>query len=73
MLFSENDYKLLQKRFGIVGESKLIRELLVRLLQAAPTDLNILITGETGTGKEVFANAVHGLSKRNKHPLIKVN
>ncbi|NLO18433.1 MAG: sigma-54-dependent Fis family transcriptional regulator, partial [Ignavibacteria bacterium] len=41
--------------------------------QAAPTDLNILITGETGTGKEVFANAVHGLSKRNKHPLIKVN
>lgn len=73
MLFSENEYKLLQKRFGIVGESKLIRELLVRLLQAAPTDLNILITGETGTGKEVFANAVHGLSKRNKHPLIKVN
>lgn len=73
MLFSENDFKLLQKRFGIVGESKLIRELLIRLLQAAPTDLNILITGETGTGKEVFANAVHGLSKRNKHPLIKVN
>jgi len=73
MLFSENDYKLLQKKFGIVGDSKLIREQLIRLLQAAPTDLNVLITGETGTGKEVFANAIHGLSKRNKHPLIKVN
>lgn len=73
MLFSENDYKLLQKKFGIIGESKLIKEQLVRLLQAAPTDLNVLITGETGTGKEVFANAIHGLSKRNKYPLIKVN
>jgi hypothetical protein len=38
MLFSENDYKLLQKKFGIVGDSKLIREQLIRLLQAAPTD-----------------------------------
>ncbi|HPI19594.1 MAG TPA: sigma-54 dependent transcriptional regulator [Candidatus Kapabacteria bacterium] len=73
MLFSENDYKLLQKKFGIVGDSKLIREQIIRLLQAAPTDLNVLITGETGTGKEVFANAIHGLSKRNKYPLIKVN
>lgn len=42
-------------------------------MQAAPTDLAILITGETGTGKEVFANAVHGMSKRSKYPFVSVN
>ena len=42
-------------------------------MQAAPTDLAVLITGETGTGKEVFANAIHGLSKRKKLPFVSVN
>ena len=43
------------------------------LLQAAPTDLTILITGETGTGKEIFANAIHGLSNRSDKPFVSVN
>lgn len=66
-------YTSIQERYGIAGSSKLIHEALEILLQAAPTDLTILITGETGTGKEVFANAVHGLSNRSNKPFVSVN
>lgn len=44
-----------------------------KVMQAAPTDLTILITGETGTGKEVFANAIHGLSERKRAAFVSVN
>lgn len=64
---------LLQLRFGIIGDSPQIREAIRVLEQAAPTDLTVLITGETGTGKEVFANAIHGLSKRRLFPFVSVN
>ncbi|MGE5480766.1 MAG: sigma-54 interaction domain-containing protein [Chloroflexota bacterium] len=63
----------LQYKYGIIGRSRPIRESLELLLQAAPTDLTVLITGETGTGKEVFANAIHGLSLRKKMPFVSVN
>jgi DNA-binding NtrC family response regulator len=65
--------RLLQLRYGIVGESPLIKEAIEQLLQVAPTDLTVLITGETGTGKDVFARAIHGLSPRRKAPFISVN
>lgn len=65
--------RLLQLRYGIVGESPLILEAIEQLLQVAPTDLTVLITGETGTGKDVFARAIHGLSPRRKAPFISVN
>lgn len=63
----------IQYKFGIIGNSPLIRESVRLILQAAPTDLTILITGETGTGKEIFANAIHGLSNRKKYPFVGVN
>lgn len=66
-------YSLVQKKFGIIGQSRLIKDAVEKLVQAAPTDLTILITGETGTGKEVFANAIHGLSERKKQPFVSVN
>jgi DNA-binding NtrC family response regulator len=65
--------KLLLERFGIVGRSRAMGEAIDILLQAAPTDLSVLITGETGTGKEIFARAIHGLSKRKDAAYISVN
>ncbi len=64
---------LLNVKFGIIGSSENMLKSLQLLYQAAPTDLAVLITGETGTGKEVFANAIHGLSHRKKFPFVSVN
>ena len=63
----------LRDRFGIIGDSETMREVLVKLLKVAPTNLSVLITGETGTGKEVFAHAIHGLSERMSQPFVSVN
>lgn len=63
----------IKKRFGIIGNSPKILEAIEKLIQAAPTELNVLITGETGTGKEVFAKAIHGLSNRKNMPFVSVN
>ncbi|MEY3387060.1 MAG: hypothetical protein RIR53_1871 [Bacteroidota bacterium] len=60
-------------RFGLIGESPAMVQAMSRLLQVAPTDLSVLVTGETGTGKEVFAHAVHDLSARKKAPFVSVN
>jgi DNA-binding NtrC family response regulator len=60
-------------RFGLIGESPAMVQAMTRLLQVAPTDLTVMITGETGTGKEVFAHAVHDLSTRKKGPFVSVN
>jgi formate hydrogenlyase transcriptional activator len=57
----------------IVGDSPLILELLRRVDQVAPTDSSVLIYGETGTGKELIARAIHNRSKRKDRPLVKVN
>ena len=58
---------------GVVGNSRTVRETLEQVTQAAETDCTVLIIGETGTGKEVFARTVHEQSQRVDMPLIKVN
>ena len=58
---------------GIVGRSAPMRALLERMNRVAPTDTTVLITGETGTGKELVARGVHALSPRAKKPFIAVN
>lgn len=57
----------------IVGESPAIRQAKGVAAHAAVSDLAVLITGETGTGKEVFAHAIHQLSPRRNKPFVKIN
>jgi transcriptional regulator with GAF, ATPase, and Fis domain len=60
--------------FGeIVGQSDAIKYVTFKINQVAPTDSTVLITGETGTGKELVARAIHEASTRKDRPLIKVN
>jgi DNA-binding NtrC family response regulator len=58
---------------NIVGRSQAIRDVLTRVVKIAPTDATVLITGETGTGKELVARAIHARSAQRDMPLIKVN
>lgn len=57
----------------IVGDSPALLELLRRVELAAPSDSTVLIGGETGTGKELIARAIHSRSARKDQPLVKVN
>ena len=60
--------------FGeIVGKSNALKMILLKVKQVAPTDANVLILGETGTGKGLIARAVHNVSKRKDRPLMQVN
>ncbi|HKP70263.1 MAG TPA: sigma 54-interacting transcriptional regulator [Pyrinomonadaceae bacterium] len=60
--------------FGdIVGQSSAIKYVLYKVSQVAPLDSTVLIMGETGTGKELVARAIHDASPRKDRPLIKVN
>ncbi len=60
--------------FGeIVGSSPALMRVLARVEKVAPTDATVLLTGETGTGKELIARAIHSRSPRADRPLIKVN
>ena len=57
----------------LVGESDALKEVLLKIQQVAPTGATVLITGETGTGKELVARAIHSASPRADRPLVKVN
>jgi transcriptional regulator with PAS, ATPase and Fis domain len=57
----------------LVGRSEGLAQVLQDLRQVAPTDTTVLILGETGTGKELFARAIHAASARRDKPLVKVN
>jgi transcriptional regulator with GAF, ATPase, and Fis domain len=57
----------------IVGNSKPLKTVLARIAKVAPTDSTVLITGETGTGKELIARAVHKRSRRSGHAFVSVN
>jgi formate hydrogenlyase transcriptional activator len=57
----------------LCGSSRAIRRINEAIRQVAPTDATVLIQGETGTGKEVIANAIHQCSARSRAPLVKVN
>src|SRR5208282_711571 len=57
----------------IVGASRPLKAVLSRIAKVGPTDSTVLITGETGTGKELIARAVHKRSQRSGRPFVSVN
>jgi formate hydrogenlyase transcriptional activator len=57
----------------IIGESPSLKRILEQLKTVAPTDSTILVLGETGTGKELIARAIHNLSARRERTLVKIN
>jgi PAS domain S-box-containing protein len=77
-LHAENIYLqeaiMVAHNFGeIIGRSEPLKRVQRQAEQVAPLDTTVLILGETGTGKELLAHAIHNLSPRKKRPLIKVN
>ena len=77
-LVKENKYLMEESKGGflpsnIVGQSKAFRQILAQIERVAPTDATVLLSGETGTGKEVVAELIHEKSLRANRPLIKVN
>ena len=57
----------------ILGQSSELQKVFHQVEQVAPTDTTVLLLGETGTGKELFARSIHNLSHRKERPLVKVN
>ncbi len=58
---------------GMIGESEVMQDIFYKIEKIAPTDANILILGENGTGKDLIATAIHEQSLRAKKPFIKVD
>jgi formate hydrogenlyase transcriptional activator len=58
---------------GIIGDSPALRSVLAEVERVAPTDSTVLILGETGTGKELIARAIHNLSLRSDRPFVSLN
>ena len=72
----DNLRRQLDQKFGldqIIGESKLMKDVFSKIQRAAPVDSTVLILGETGTGKELVAQALHQNSPRKKGPFVAVN
>ncbi len=63
----------IKQKYGIIGSSPKLDNALSVAIRVADTDLSVLITGESGVGKEVFSKIIHSLSKRKHEPFIAVN
>jgi transcriptional regulator with GAF, ATPase, and Fis domain len=72
-VYLREEVKQLVEHDDIIGESEAMRRVFVNAERVAPTDSTVLILGETGTGKELFARAIHNMSKRGERPLVTVN
>lgn len=72
-VYLREEIKLAHSFDEIVGRSDVTRYVLFKIEQVAPTDTSVLITGETGTGKELVARAIHSSSLRKDRPLVRVN
>jgi chemotaxis protein methyltransferase CheR len=71
--YLQDEIKLEHNFENIIGNSDALKYVLYRVAEVASTDTHVLILGETGTGKELIARAIHNLSSRSKRALVKVN
>ena len=72
-LYLQDEIKAAGNFEELIGASPALRAVLDNVRRVAPTDASVLISGETGTGKELIARAIHAASKRKDRPLIKIN
>lgn len=70
---SEIDIQSVKQRFGIIGRSEVMDRALAVALRVAPTSLSVLVTGESGVGKEFFPQIIHAYSSRKHNKYIAVN
>jgi transcriptional regulator with GAF, ATPase, and Fis domain len=72
-IYLQEEIRLLVEHTDIVGQSVAMKRVLAQMEQVAHTDSTVLLLGETGTGKELVARALHSLSSRKDRPLVTVN
>lgn len=67
------DREAFQERFGLIGESAALKQVIDKVIQVADTDITILLQGESGVGKDVTAKAIHEISHRKDNNMVIVN
>ena len=70
---SNDELRRIMETHGLIGRSAPMLDVADKILRYGRTDLNVLITGETGTGKKLVAHALHSVSRRGKHPFVTVD
>ncbi len=70
---NQSEIQSIKQRFGIIGNSPLLNYAIQVAVQVAPTDMTVLITGESGSGKESFSKIIHSLSPRKHGQFIAIN
>lgn len=73
MTITDSEIVSVKQRFGIIGNSPLLNNAVRVAMQVAPTDMSVLITGESGSGKESFSKIIHHLSSRKHGQFIAIN
>src|SRR5687767_5216356 len=73
MAISDLEIQTVKQRFGIIGNSTLLNNAVSVAIQVSPTDMSVLITGESGSGKESFSKIIHHLSPRKHGQFIAIN
>lgn len=67
------DREAFQERFGLIGESVALKQVIDKIMQVSDTDITILLKGESGVGKDITARAIHSISQRKHNDLVIVN
>ncbi len=69
----QEEIQSIKQRYGIIGNSPVLNHAIQVAIQVAPTDMTVMITGESGSGKESFSKIIHSLSTRKHGPFIAIN